>query len=263
MLDESALRFLREHISGFERIPSDSVSALIALPKDSRVQSLEEFQPQPNAIKQTPSFFSCQSFCDYINRFKNEDSTVYLNVDGGKFSAVLDHHGAESPQWGRHKATFEPKLSLEWESWRAIHRKQMTQIDLAHFIEERLDDIVVPEPNTMLKAALDFQANENLALASSVNLDDGGVRFTFQKDNASQNVVFPHRVKIRIPIHENEIPVELEVRVRYKADGNGALRFTCSFVKNPDLVVRSALLTLAAKIRETTENLHHYEGALA
>lgn len=264
MLDEAALRYLHDHVTGYHVVPaSDAPSTIVAVPKDSKVLSLEEFQEAPNAIRQSPQFFSCKSFCDYINRFKCDDSTVYLNVDGGRFCAVLDHHGSTAARWGKHRATFAPKLAMEWESWRSIHKEPMGQIDLAQFLEERLDDIVVPEPNVVLKAALDFQLNENLALASHQNLDDGSLKFTFQKENAAKSVTFPHRITISIPIHENESAVQLEVRVRYKADGNGALRFTCSFVKNPDLVVRSALLALATTIREETANLHHYEGTLA
>lgn len=265
MINDAALKYLQDHLHQHELLKSEDLelpSDLVAVPADAKLVSLEEFQWQPNAIKQSARLFSCASFCEYLNRFKSDESTVYLNVDQAEFTAVLDHHGAEQPEWGRHRAKFAPKQSLEWKAWRGIHKTSLTQLDFAQFIEERIDDIREPEPNTVLQAALDFQSNEKLALGSHQNLDDGSVKFTFTKDNASKNVVFPHRIKIAIPLHENEALETLECRVRYRVDGNGALAFTFSFVKNPDSLIRTALLALADTIRTETEDLHHYEGSL-
>jgi uncharacterized protein YfdQ (DUF2303 family) len=262
-MDDAALQFLKDNLHGHEKVDSPvATSDLVVITQTSKIVSLEEFQEQPNQIKQSPSLFSCASFCQYINRFAAEDSTVYLDVDKGRFTAVLDHHGSDEPRWCRHKATFAPKQSLEWTSWRGVHKKPQSQLDLAQFIEERIDDISSPEPNKVLQAALDFQANEKLALGSHQNLDSGTLRFTFTKDNAARNVDFPHRIKIAIPLHENEERQELEVRIRYRVDGNGALAFTVSFVKNPDALMRAALVKLASTIRQGTGDLAHYEGAL-
>lgn len=263
MIDQSALQYLFQHLEGYTPIKgANSASQLVTIPKDSEIASLERYQAEPNDIRQHAALSSCASFCDYVNRFKDDQTSIYLNVEGGTFEAVLDHHGREVPRWGRHKASFAPKRSLEWRAWSAIHKRSISQIELAHFIEERLDDIVEPEPNEMLKAALDFQANEKLALASSTNLDDGSVRFSFQKDNAVRSVTFPHRIAISIPVHENEPRTPLEGRIRYKVDGDGVLQFTFSFVDNPELVLRNALLGIADRIRSDTKGLHHYEGGL-
>lgn len=261
MLTKDALEHLLA-TEGYTPISADdAVSQLVAIPAGSKIESLEAFQPQPNRISKNTVLLSCKSFCDYVNRFKEEDSTVYLNVDGGKFVAVLDHHGAHTPSWCDHTARFAPKYSLEWQAWSAIHKKTLSQIQLAQFIEEQLDSIESPEPNVMLQAALEFQSNENLALGSTHNLDDGSTRFTFVKDNASKDVNFPHRLRIRIPLHENEKSESLELRVRYSTTSDGVLTFKVSFVRNPEMIVRSAMLDLASQILEATDGLPQYEGA--
>ncbi len=130
------------------------------------------------------------------------------------------------------------------------------------FIEENLDAITTPEPNTMLKAALDFQSNENLTLKSATNLNDGSSRFTFTKDNASQTVEFPHRIKLTIPLHSNEEARELEGRIRYRTNSDGVLVFTFSFVQNPETIQRDAMLRLAETIRAETKDIYQYEGQL-
>lgn len=263
MLTQEALKYLYENLQGHQYIAAeDAVSDLISLPNSSNIESLEQFQAAPNRIKQKANLFSCASFCEYVNRFKADSTSIYLNVDGGSFSAVIDHHDNDAPAWGSHRASFSPKLSQEWRAWNGIHKKQLSQLELAHFIEENLDGISEPAPNEMLKAALDFESNESLALGSATNLDDGSTRFTFQKENVTKNVTFPHRIKLFIPLHENEDRQTLDARIRYRTTGDGVLIFTFSFVKDPRAIERDALLLLADKIRTDTEGLHQYEGAL-
>lgn len=263
MREREALEYLAENLSGYEQIPTDeSDSMLISLASSSKVVSLEDFQPAPNRIKQSASLFSCQSFCDYVNRFKLDGTSVYLNVDARKFAAVIDHHNPDKPSWGSHRATFAPKVSLEWNAWTRIHKQPLNQVELAQFIEEMLDSIVDPEPNTMLKAALDFQSNESLVLGSTTNLDDGSTKFNFTKDNVNKSVTFPHRIKIAIPLHENEIRETLEGRIRYRTNSEGVLTFVFSFVRDPRAIQRDALIMLADKIRADTKGLAQYEGAL-
>lgn len=87
-----------QRLRGYTHIEGvDSASTLIAVPKDSEVVSLEPHQPTPNDIRQHAKLSSCTSFCEYVNRFKGLQTTVYLNVEGGTFEAVLDHHGLEAP----------------------------------------------------------------------------------------------------------------------------------------------------------------------
>ena len=268
MFDKDALGYLQANLVGHRPVQaSDDVSSfLVGVASNSKIESLEQFQDAPNRIKQKAKLFSCESFCSYVNRFRDNATTVYLNVDAGRFAAVLDHHdsdkGEQLPAWCDHRATYEPKQSLEWKAWVGIHKKPMSQTELAMFIEEQLDSINKPEPNEMLKAALDFQSNESLVLGSTTNLDDGSTRFSFTKDNVTKNVTFPHRVQIYIPLHENESRDLLELRVRYRTNSDGVLTFIVSFVKDPNVIQRDALLALQRKIEELVPDVSQYEGTL-
>jgi uncharacterized protein YfdQ (DUF2303 family) len=261
MLDKGALEHLLA-LKGYQRIDSpDALSELIALPAGSQVVSLEKYQIAPNMIEQRVQLDSAASFIEYVKRFETEHTTVYLDVEHGRFVAVLDHHGVDSPQWGRHTAVFVVKKSLQWERWVEAHRGAMTQRELAEFVEEALGDFYEPGSNVMLKAALDFQANEKLALGSSINLDNGNTRFSFVKENVKKEVDFPHRVKLYIPVHERAAEEFIEARVRYATGANGALSFTISLVKDPEETVRKALLAIAEQIGEGVNGLHIYEGS--
>jgi len=239
MIDVEYLHQRLEHYKVIGTVESES--DLVALPAGNKIESLEKFQSAPNRIERTVRLASSESFSEYVNRFKEEETTVYLDIDRGIFNSVIDHHGADKPAWSDHGCVFQPKLSLEWKAWTGIHRQKLSQTQLAEFIEDNLDAIHEPEPNEMLAHALKFQSVERMTYASSMNLNDGSSQFTFNKDNATATVEFPHRIKLYMPLHENESAHFYELRVRYRTDSEGALVFVVSFVKDPDHHVRDAL----------------------
>lgn len=266
MINKEALEKLQAELVGFHEIPTHESappidSQLVAISPGVRLESLEQFQKAPNRTTHSATLMSADSFCKYVNTYGDDSSVVYLSLeDGGSFEAVLDHHGKDDPSWCDHRASFKPRLSPEWTAWKAADGKKFSQVELAHFVEDVLDTFVAPEPNQMLKAALDFQSNESLVLAASQNLDNGNTKFTFSKENASGSVTFPHRAKISVPIHENEPAVELEVRLRYRTSSDGVLQFLVSFVHRVDLIQRDAVRALAKRIEQATAELTQFEG---
>ena len=258
---KEALQYLLGKVRAFEFVgnPDDDIAAVAS---DASLQSLEKFRAQPQRIKSQAVLASSDSFCDYVNRFKAEETTIYLDVAHGRFKAVIDHHGKNAPQWCDHTALFEPKHSHEWVKWIRVHDKWLSQLEFACTIEELLHTIGEPEPADVLKAALEFQSNEKLAVASVQNLDNGTMQFHFQKDNVSKKVTFPHRIKLWLSIFDNEEKSFYEARIRYRVDNEGVLKFKFSFVQLPDILLRNALLDLSGKITDATEGLVNYEGSL-
>lgn len=267
MFDQSALQYLLSRAAPCTEVQNPLDLDLVAVAPGHTLRDLEEFQAKPNRIRATVELASSESFCEYIRRFKGKDTTVYLDVENGFFLSVFDHHGkkddgTDDPAWRSHKARFTPKKAKEWINWTAVHEKWLTQNQLALLVERLLHTIADPSPNVVLKAALDFQAVERMTYGSAKNLDDGSVNFTFTKDNVTKNVKFPHRIMLLLAVHDNESPTSLEGRIRYKTDGDGALGFQFSFVKDPETIERDALLRLAAKTKEATEGVAHYEGRI-
>ena len=257
---KDALQHLFDAIKPYVRVEGAD-QAVVAHSTTTRLNSLEEFNQQPNRIRQVARLTSSASFCAYINRFKNPETSVYIDVAKGKFAAVIDHHAPEAPQWGSHEAVFTPQKSLEWQSWAALHEKWLSQFDFAQTLEMLLDTIYRPEPNIVLQAALRFQANDNMTLVSAKNLDTGAVNYHFQKENAHEDVSFPHRITLFMPIYDNENVAEYEARIRFR-NTDGQLSFKFSFVQAPAKIERDALLAIAEETRAATEGLAHYEGGL-
>ena len=263
-MDEPAIKALLAAIQQvpFVELPSmEAVSELMLRHQNYTLEDLERFQERPNRIKQKQELLSCDSFCEYVNAFKNDNTVVYLDLGSGAFKAVIDHYGKDDPSWQSHTATFEPTESLQWKAWRGIHKKAKGQIEFAEFIEDSADDIQIPEPNGVLKAAIEFQDTAKLAMTSVQNLDNGAFNFRFTKENVAREVAFPHRITIGIPVYENEPIRQIEARIRYRASPEGVLSFTLSFVTDPDIILRKEIEKLAEKIKQELSGVSLYVGA--
>lgn len=260
MLTKEALQHIETRAVAAEVHTIDK-NKLMVVPTDCKLESLEKYLDAPLRIARNAVLLSSESFCTYVNRFKNDGTTVYLNASRGQFVAVIDHPAdAITPAWERHTAKFAPVESAEWRAWCNIDGKKLTQTELAHFVELVLDTFDKPEPADMLKAATEFQSVETMSYGSAQNLDNGEVKFNFQRERTNASVTFPHRVRVALPIHENEDPTTFEARVRYKVDSNGVLSFTISFVTLPNVMKRDALLAIAKDIAEDIDGVHIYEG---
>src|SRR5690606_40011017 len=63
----------------------------------------------------------------YVNRFKTDETSIFIDVENRRFRAVLDHHGRsdgqDKPTWRDHTASFTPKQSREWTTWSDAHEE--------------------------------------------------------------------------------------------------------------------------------------------
>jgi uncharacterized protein YfdQ (DUF2303 family) len=265
MLTEDALKYVRS-LDGVQDILDNAFpSRVVAIPEKSRVESLERFQAAPDRIKHKAVLNSSEAFAAYVNRFKTAETSVYLSLGGhgnAHFMAVLDHHGVGAPSWGEHKALFVPKFSLEWLAWKALHKDgPFNQAALVAFVEDHYSDLHEPSPAAMLTAVQKFEAVEKHTYHSAVNLDNGNVSITYQKDGATRKVEFPHTLRLWIPVLENEANRFLDGRLRYRT-AEGSIAFTFQLKEDPERTERDALRAIAGNIKDSCEGCHHYEGAV-
>lgn len=260
MFDREALQYLI-HACMPREVTDVSGKPIMTLPEGVRIESLERFQEFPDGIKESVTLTSSGSFCEYINRFAQEHPVIFTDVKKCAFVAILDYHqGPRAPQWCRFRASFNPSHSYEWQEWSRIHDKWLPQLDFAQFVEQMLNSIESPEPVDILKAALDFQSAQQLTVGSAQNLDNGDVRFVFQKENASKTVTFPHRIMLGMPIFEHEDARMIDGRIRHRVSNEGVLSFKFSFVLSPVQILREAMQSLSEDIRANTPSFAYYEG---
>jgi uncharacterized protein YfdQ (DUF2303 family) len=255
-----------QHLMNLHGVPSQ----LAILWRHASIESLERFQSQPNRIEAEVQLNSVASFCEYVNRFANPASSIYLDVYGdinqrGKivapsFVGVIDHPDKDTPAWGGFSAVYEPRLSMEWKAWRDLHGAgAVDQVRLVEFLEDHANDILEPTPASVLTAASQFEAVETHRYTSHRNLDNGNVQITYNKGTDTATVTFPHRLTLSIPVVEGGGPRRIDCRLRYRT-AEGAIRFLVQLAEDPDRLERDTYRAEAEAVRKLCAGLKLYEG---
>jgi len=235
----------------------------VAVPSGYELKSIddEKLLQQPRHIKALASLSNAESFVEYVNRHQSPGSTVWTDLNPQtfalKFQAVLDEHGAGSPQWRRHVAQFHPDFSAEWKAWTSKNAKTLSQIEFAEWIEEHADDFTsadgFPTSLELMKMALDFKMNEERTFKSKVSLKSGGVRLAYVADPETGNMedmVVHDKFAIGIPVFHGCDPWRINCRLKFRMN-SGSVSFFYELVRH-DKVHQNAAMALISDIKETT-----------
>lgn len=168
------------------------------------------------------------SLRDYANRFATPHSVILADIDKGTISVKLDYHGASDrakgiapqPDAGLHSATLVLRPSEEFKRWDAMEGELWPQAEFARFLEENAVDITDPEPATFIEIARDMEATSGQKYVSSVRLDNGDRRVTFESETrARSDLNIPQKFWITIPLWHGEGTVGITALFRWRAAG--------------------------------------------
>lgn len=238
----------------------------VALPPDWDLQEKndENLLPQPFRKEGIIILDDQDSLVDYINRHKIPDlTTIYCRADYLKseviFHCIINDHGgaADGQQWRDHIAVYTPIFSEEWRRWTAHNKQPLSQLDMAMFIEENLQDIAAsegfPTGQQLLEMATSFQASQDMRFKSAIRLQNGGVNMSFVQDDDTQTLAqmkMFEKIAIGIPVFWNGTAYQITARLRYRVK-EGRLMFWYELIRN-DKVLEDATKTMIDKIKEAT-----------
>lgn len=235
----------------------------VTVPEGYATKSLEHLMPNPIRKRGNVITSDIAGFSDYLNKHSTvSGSVIYAHIDSEKsvfkMIAVLDDNDDVIPQWKEHICSFAPKQSVEWGRWIGKNGSPMTQDSFATWLEDNLPDIAsvagMPTGTEILTMALGFEAYSEKRLHSKINLQSGGVQFTFvddeTKDTRASMKVF-ERFTIGIPVFDGSAaayPIEARLKYRQKTDG---LMFWYELIR-PDRVFKTAVCEELEVIKENT-----------
>lgn len=237
------------------------------VPKDCRIEYLEETISEPPRKKGTVKLRDAASFIHYFNRFSDEHSTIYATLDPAKFVAVLDEHfetagelshlGDTPSRYREFRAEFVVPPSEEWKRWTAANRKQMGQLAFAELIEDNLPDIVEPAGNVLLELALNFEASKSGSFRSVQRLQNGSVNLSWidetKPSGDSGTMTVPPSFKLNIPVFENGLLYPMDARLKYRVK-DGALSIWYELVR-PHKVLDDAFREIWTRIASETDRV--------
>lgn len=274
--NEAIIELMRD-IDGTEMIGLDGIPVFASVPKGRTLQSIKafvnEYRTEPERIEGTAVLNTLDSFIKHVLRFKDANTGVFANDgDQPSLKAVYDYHAAGAPRFGRHRATYNLKLSSEWDTWQAADGKWMSQVDFAVFLEDRLGDILDPAdvkaPTLGLTTSLGLNlasrqklltlsegltVNVDLSVTNSQNLSSGEHAVSFaekHKDAGGQTLKVPNGFVIAIPVFHGGDAYTIPVRLRYRVK-EGKISW-CVVVINAQKAIDAAVKEAVVEVETTT-----------
>ncbi|WP_213306081.1 DUF2303 family protein [Paraburkholderia sacchari] len=254
-------------------IGSNTAAAVrrVAMPPNWKMQEYDDskYLAAPLRKRATVQLRTADDFIGYAKRHGSlTDSTIWCEADYPKgevaFTAIINDNGEnpDKPAWRDHLARFQPEFSEEWKRWIGNHKKTMTQVDFAAFLEENSKDIAgptegenLPTGAQMLEMALGFEATQDFRFKSAVRLSNGGQNLSFVQDDDDQTLqrmqLF-ERFQLGIPVFRNGDAYRVDARLRYRVR-DAKLTFHYELVRF-DKVLEAAADSVIQAIREKTGN---------
>jgi len=221
------------------------------------ITNLEHLLMKPRRIQQRVTASDAQSFTEYYNRYSNDDSVIFCDIKAGRFKAIIDYHGKDSPERCDHILLFDVENTQEWDEWNKHSGSKMDQVEFAMFIEDNLDEIVDPVGATMLEIALSLNATTKTIFKSGTRLHDGQVQLEFVEDikgsaGAMGNLTIPETIRLGIRPFRGAERYELNAKFRYRIN-QGRLVMWYD-LKRPESVFETAIAGELTVIEKNTKS---------
>ncbi len=256
-----------EHGAATEPIHTvhDRAEQLVAIRKGYALEDVEKHLPAPTRKRGSVTLYQPDSFVAYVNAYADVDSVIFADLLASTLTAVFDYHraGEGSARWGEFRATYAPRLTKEWQTWTAMHRKHMTQVEFAEFLENNLPDIASPDGATLLEIAQNLQIRKDVNFRSSVRLATGETQFTFEethRDDATKGEMkLPELIVLGLAPYEGIDRRGVDARLRYRINPEGKLVIWFDLVR-AHKVIEDAFNAIVSRVHSQTDQVRLVHG---
>lgn len=231
-------------------------------------------QYPPRWLKQTVKLQDAKSFCDYVNRFKDDDTVIFSNVSptAASFEAVMDYHIAPSPLGGAdvqrcgHRALFTTQATEEWKVWQAANRKAMTQVEFATWLEDNLSLFVTPKEQPevpsgapLLELIRTLHGHQNARFNTNLRLNTGAFSVAYEEDVEVNGTIATKPGSIALPpivvagfsIFEGSSPYEVPARLKTRIESRRLMIHFETIALHK--IVRESIDAIVAQVAEQTK----------
>jgi uncharacterized protein YfdQ (DUF2303 family) len=233
-------------------VPTVEPSGRMSVKLESVAKFFDEYRETPARRMGTAKLADIPSLIAHINRFKDADSVVFANTDRAQptMTAVLDYHcqgAAGDPRFGQHRSHYAFPVSDEWKAWVEVNGAQMSQVDFAEFIEERLVDVLEPSiasesaklfadkcslafatPSRLLELSRGLAVNVQEEVVQQVSLQSGEKQIQFSEKHSGADgapIKVPGAFLVGIPVFRADARYQVCVRLRYRKGPGGLIWF--------------------------------------
>ena len=295
-----AARELHAHEVLTVESPDGVEGSFAVLPVGKTIVSLQEqleaWRERPKHASGTVVLTDEPSFVAHVIRSADAASLIFADDKrtAPRLTAIFDYHepaggspsddgavlyptahlGAGSsvtPRWGRHRASYAPALSDEWQAWHKADGQWLAPVELAEFLENHLVDVYSGEPSTataellatidgrlasasqLLLLSRNFEVNVDSTVRHAQKLSSGEIAITYNethRDGAGEPIKVPTAFLIAIPVFRKGPAYQLLVRLRYRMQ-SGQLRWSM-LLHRSELAFDHAMRELCERVTGAT-----------
>ena len=195
------------------------------------------------------------SFTAYTENHHDEhDTTIWIDRTAATITAVFNDHTPVHAGWGDHKALLTLERTPEWLHWKQADGRLIDQTAFAEHIQQGIDEIIDPEPATMLEIAQSIQGTTEAAWKTARRLDNGEVAFGYTETiqataGRTTSLEIPSLFTLAVAPFYGEELAQVTARLRYRIrEGNLTIGYQLIQPHKVELEALSTIqATLAAK----------------
>lgn len=200
---------------------------------------IERYRLFPARKRGTAATTALTSFIDLTNRHKTAHSALFISdindLNRIKLTAVVDYHEIDNgnPANKEHRVTYGFPLTETAKTWVKIQNKQLSQKELAIFLEDNVVDIIDPSdeektywegylrrvcgnPGQLIDFSRNLRVNASKDVTAGFNAQTGEETAIFTstiRQSEDQKAKIPNLFLIRIALFEGGEPVLLPMRL--------------------------------------------------
>lgn len=255
----------KTEVIAFE-LPNSELAQVLVKHKDTEVdmELFEKLLPAPLHCATHVTLHTAQSFAEYLNKFSDDDTMIFIDLQQAKFVAIIDYHRADSdPQHGHHRATYQCPKTPEWNTWLKHSGEKMSQVEFALFIEDNAEEITNPQGAQMLEIAGSLQATNKHDFSSAIKLDNGETQFAYNevidgKAGKNGQLDIPTEITVQLQPFQGGPAYERKARFRYRIS-NGGLMMWYDLVR-PQKCIEDAVQDTLTQIKTQVNGCNFLMG---
>jgi uncharacterized protein YfdQ (DUF2303 family) len=249
---------------GIKTVQGDS-DPFMVVADGFRVENMASFCP-PQRIKRSVQLLEAESFCAYVNRFKNADTLIFCDMteNGCSFTAMIDYHGAApecKPRYCQHQAIYIAVMTPEWGTLVENSGENMNQVDFAAFLEDNQKLFINPSGADLLELVKTLHGHRNARWNTSLRLDNGSYSVSYDEDiivkgqqsTKAGEMTLPDKIALGVKVFLGGDRWEVQARLKTRCEDR-RLSIWYQLMNTPE-VLRENMLALVRKIHAQTEIL--------
>lgn len=238
-------------IPGFSREVVPGKVAVVH--EDCKLTDLTRYEAAPPRHMGAVRLYTLEELVNHIQHRPESKASVFV---GQQHVRAVYNYGTttEGPGWGDDVAEFPLVKTPDWQNWTGGNNRVMEQEQFLDFLEDNMQNVVVPDGVTLLELVANFRMQTKVTYQSCYRTSDGQQQLEYQEDNGkSEDMRLPTELLLHLPViqgAESMTTYEMKARLRLRVDKE-THRLTFKYILvRPDIPERNAIADIAKWLRE-------------